>query len=84
MYNIYYSLASTEWDGIEFDTNANTAVKALFCAAREIRTRLMTMEIELLPVGEMEFVIWAKGKCQGYLAITEIGPVTSAPDLEGV
>jgi len=81
MYNIYYSLVSTEWEGVDFETNANTPVKAFMCAVREIRTVLSTMEVQFLPVDEMEFVIWAFGKCKGFLAITEIGPETSVQDL---
>jgi len=81
MYKIYYSLASTEWQGVEFESDASTPVKAFMCAVREVRRVLATMEVEFLPVDEMEFVIWAFGKCKGFLAITELGPETSVQDL---
>ncbi len=82
MYNIYYSLKDSGWVGVDFETTAETAVKAFMCAVREIRTVLMTRDVEFLLVGEMEFVIWAFGTCKGFLAITMLGQKTSAPDLE--
>jgi len=76
MYNIYISLARDNWHGVEFNTDVNTPVKAFMVAVREIRTMLATMEVEFLPIDEMEFVIWAFGKCKGFLAVTAIGPKT--------
>jgi len=76
MYNIYYSLGTAVGEGVEFETNANTPVKAFMVAVREIRTVLATMEVEFLPVGEMEFVVWAFGKCKGFLSVQKVGPKT--------
>ena len=83
MYNIYYSLADSEWQGQERNVVADTVIEAYMEAVRLIREVLSTNGVEFLVVGEMEFVIWAFGKCKGYLAIKEHGPKTSAPDLCG-
>ena len=76
MYNIYYSLADSEWEGHDLKTDAHTSVRAFMDAVREIRRLLNTMDVEFLPVGDMEFVLWLDGACKGYLSITECGPKT--------
>jgi len=83
MYNIYYSLADSGWESHDITSDANTVVKAFMDAVREMWSVLSTKELEFLPVGEMEFVVWGYGKCKAFLAITEIGPETSAQGLEG-
>ena len=81
MYNIYYSLAGSDWQGQERDIVADTEIQAFMEAVRLVREVLSTGEVELLMVGEMEFVIWGFGKCQGYLTIKQVNPKTSVQDL---
>lgn len=76
MYNISYSMKDAGWEAVEFETNADTLIKAFMCAVREIRTVLMSKEVEFLPISDTEFVIWLQGKCRGYLEVNEVGPTT--------
>jgi len=83
MYNIYYRLKGSDGDGVTFRSYGTTDVKAFMDAIKEMRKVLQTKDVELLQVEDMEFAIWAFGMPQGYLSIKEVGPETSAPDLEG-
>ncbi len=82
MYNIYYNLEDYGSPGHTIESSATTVVKAFMDAIREIRRVLTTTKVELLPVSETEFVIWAYDFPQGYLSIKQVGPETSATDLE--
>jgi len=75
MYNIYYSLADSDWQGYNIESHGDTVIKAFMDAVRAVRKALSTTAIEFLPVGEMEFVIWSQGKCKGFLSVTEQEPV---------
>jgi len=82
MYNIFYNLEEFGADGVTFNSYGTTVVKAFMDAVHEMRRVLKTKDVELLQVEDMEFAIWAFGMPQGYLSIKEVGPKTSAPDLE--
>jgi len=82
MYNIFYNLEEFGADGVTFRSYGTTVVKAFMDAVREMRKVLKTKDVELLQVEDMEFAIWAFGMPQGYLSIKEVGPETSAADLE--
>ena len=77
MYNIYYNIDVGEGEGIQFVADVNTSVKAFMVAVKEMRRVLSTQAVEFLCIGEMEFVLWAYGKCAGYLSIKEVGPDVS-------
>ena len=72
MYNIYYNLDKIGTPGHNVKSSADTVVKAFMDAVREMRRVLTTERVELLPVSETEFVIWAYDYPQGYLQITEL------------
>jgi len=76
MYNIYYNLEEYGSSGHTIQSSATTVVKAFMDAIREMRRVLTTTKVELLPVNETEFVIWAFGLPQGYLSIKPVGPKT--------
>ncbi len=76
MYNIYYSLADNNWQGQERNVCCDTAIQAFSVAVKLVREALSAMEVDLVIVGRMEYVIWAFGKCKGYLSITEHSPKT--------
>ena len=76
MYNIYYNLYHCGTDGYKFDSSAKTIVDAFMDAIREMRKVLSTSKVELVPLNDTEFVIWAFGIPQGYLSINEVGPKT--------
>jgi len=74
MYNIYYNLDKIGTPGHNVQSSADTDVKAFMDAVREMRRVLTTSRVELLPVSETEFIIWAYDYPQGYLQITELEP----------
>ncbi len=76
MYNIYYSLKDEGWVGHDIVACVNTELMASMVAVREMRRVLRATTVKLLPLSEMEFVIWSFGRPQGYLSIKEVGPVT--------
>ncbi len=76
MFDIYISFAHDNWDGYEMESDDSVILLAFMVAVKEIRRVLKTTEIELLAVGEMEFVIWCQGRCKGFLSVQERGPKT--------
>ena len=76
MFNIYWSVRDEGWQGHERNVVCDTAIQAFSVAVKLVREALSTNEVDLLIVGRMEFVIWAFGKCKGYLSITEHSPKT--------
>lgn len=76
MYDIYYNLKKFGSDGHTFESSATTEIKACSDAVQELRRVLKTLKVEILSVGEMEFVIWAYRWPQGYLSIKLVGSKT--------
>ena len=83
MYNIYWSLRDNNWEGYERNVGCDTVIQAFWAAVKLVREALSTKEIEFLPIDDMDFVIWADGKCKGYLSITERGPKPSVQSTIG-
>jgi len=71
MYNIYYNLEEFGSSGHTIQSSGDTMIKAFMDAIREMRRVLTCTKVELLPVNETEFVVWAYDLPQGYLSITE-------------
>ncbi len=81
MFNIYWSVRDEGWQGHERNVGADTIIQAFSAAAKLVREALSITEIEFLPVGDYDFVVWADGRCKGYVSITEHSP---KPKVEGL
>ena len=76
MYNIDYRMVDNNWQSQERHVVVDSEIEAFMQAVYLMRQLLSTTEVELLLVGEMEYVIWAFGKCKGFLSIKQVNPKT--------
>lgn len=80
MYTIDIRLKADDWKKVIFDTQAEYVLIAHIVALQEARRKIGIKDVEFLPLGNMEYVIWAEKACQGFLAIIDNGPLPLTED----
>ena len=69
-YTIDIRLKVDDWNKNTFEAYAACMLTVYLIALHTARRRLDIQEIEFLPVGPMEYVIWGDKACQGFIGIT--------------
>lgn len=70
MYTIDIRIKADDWHKDTFNTEADYMLTAHLIALATARKRIGIKELDFLPLGNMEYVIWGQGTCLGFLAIT--------------
>jgi hypothetical protein len=83
MFSIDLRLDVRTWGQEGYLVDVDDKILAYVSAMRTVKRRLETTEIDFLPLGNDQYIIWAYGKCQGLMIIKEVGQETSAPVLGG-
>jgi hypothetical protein len=72
MFDIDIRLRRDDWRICEHRSKAKTILEAYMAVKATIEKCLEPMQIQILPLGNFEFIVWGQGKCQGYLQLMEI------------
>lgn len=82
MYTIDIRLKADDWQINTFATKAEDMLTVCLIAFAEVKRRVKMENVEFLPVGNLEYVIWAEKACQGFLAIIDNGTLPLSEDLD--
>lgn len=83
MYNIRFLLVLEDWQVRNIAINEPNATLVYASVVRVIKQRTGMMDLDFLPLGNEEYLIWGQGRCQGYMSIKAVGPEILVPDSEG-
>lgn len=75
MFQIDLRLTIGNWKAEGYQLEVDNVVLAYISAIRTVKRRLDIVAVDFLPLGNQQYVIWADGKCQGFLAISEYVPL---------
>ena len=82
MFTVKIRLVVDDWHKHSFHTDNTNEVLAYVTTIRKLKEYTYIKTLDFIPLGNGEYIIWGQGKCQGYMAIKEVGPETSEPDSE--
>lgn len=82
MFNITIRLSIRDWELQEYNVEANEIVSAYVSAIRAVKRWLHIEDVDFLPLGDNQYIIWAEKKCQGFMSIQPVD-VTSIVNDSG-
>lgn len=82
MYTIEIRLKENSWDVATFQVEERDILTVHIIAFEDIRRRSSWKVVSFLPLGNMEYVIWGRNTCLGFLSISELAQNRPARGLE--
>lgn len=83
MFSVQFLLVCEGWIPRNITVSSLAMTLAYVSVVRMIKQRTGIGDLDFLPLGNNEYIIWGQGRCQGYMSIKEAGQETSAQDLGG-
>jgi len=80
MFDIKIRLAYQNWGEYAYGIDRSDMALAYVSAIRTVKAKLLMDTVDFIALGSGEYIIWADGKCQGYMSIKKIDP---EPEAEG-
>jgi len=71
MWSITHSLISNNWKPWDMILEKADITSAYLSAIRAVKHELQMREVDFLPLGNGEYIVWAHGKCQGFMVVVE-------------
>lgn len=76
MFKVDIRLVKDDWKCDPYEVDSMDLLNVCMVAFSECRRRVGIQGLDILPLGQMEFVLWADGACRGYLGIKDAAVFT--------
>lgn len=77
MYKLEFKLGRESWRCHAVEIERHEIAFAYMTAIRLVKIALNMQELDFIPVGHGQYIVWGQGRCQGYMELKEHGQGTS-------
>lgn len=82
MYKLEFKLGCEAWRCHAVEIERHEIAFAYMTAIRLVKVALNMQELDFIPAGHGQYIVWGQGRCQGYMELKEHGQKTLEQGLE--